>query len=110
MKIEDLEERIKRGKKEYIVIGIDVGVNTGIAVWSITNKKFINITSMSILNAFDYVLECKEKYNLHKIYIEDPRQVRYNTSKLKAQGAGSVKRDAGIWDEFVTRNGISLYL
>lgn len=82
-----------------LIIGIDVGVNTGVAVWCVPSKRFEGIFCMSILKAFVCVKEYRERISM--VYVEDPRQVRHNTDRKKSQGAGSVKRDAQIWEEFL---------
>jgi hypothetical protein len=35
------------------------------------------------------------------VRVEDARFVKFNTDPVKAQGAGSVKRDAVIWNDFL---------
>lgn len=90
-----------------ILIGIDCGVNTGIAIWSVKEKKFLSITTTQIHLALDSV---KSTYKLYgsalKVIVEDARQVRFKTNAAAAQGAGSVKRDATIWEDFLKDYGI----
>ena len=80
-------------------IGIDTGVNTGIAVWQ--DGKLQSVESMTITKAMRYILTCHpHKYT--KLYIEDARlwvgfHGKTKQSEAKRQGAGSVKRDAKIW-------------
>jgi len=97
--------------KQYkILIGIDPGVNTGLAVYSRPLRKLVNIRTVSILKAMAMIKSDQMipllRQNLVFVRIEDPRQVKYKTDPEKAQGAGSVKRDAAIWEEFCTNEGI----
>ena len=83
-------------------IGIDTGVNTGIAVWQ--DGKLQSVESMTITKAMRYILTCHpHKYT--KLYIEDARlwvgfHGKTKQSEAKRQGAGSVKRDAKIWEDW----------
>lgn len=83
-------------------IGIDTGVNTGIAVWQ--DGRLQSVESMTITKAMRYILTChSHKYT--KLYIEDARKWIGFNGKTKAtqarlQGAGSVKRDAKIWEDW----------
>lgn len=88
-----------------IIIGIDVGINTGVAIWDIEKKVFIGISTMSILKAF--VLIGKNKHLIKMVYVEDPRKVNVATDRRKSQGAGSVKRDVQIWEDFLKMYKIS---
>jgi len=85
-------------------IGIDSGVNTGVAIWSGTERSFESISTHSILEAMEIVL--KHRDEIKTVIVEDARQVQFKTSRAKAQGAGSVKRDCQIWEEFLKRNNI----
>ena len=83
-------------------ISIDTGVNTGIAVWQ--DGKLQSVESMTITKAMRKILALySHKYT--KLYIEDARQWIGFNGKTKAtqsrlQGAGSVKRDAKIWEDW----------
>lgn len=92
-----------------IVIGIDTGVNTGVAVKR--NDAYQDVGCMKIHQAMFLVLEWQEAAQEagidFKVYVEDARQRKWfgNQSQAKiaakAQGAGSVKRDATIWKDFL---------
>jgi len=90
-----------------IYIGIDPGVNTGVAVWYSKEKKFTMIDSMPILEAIGIV----NVYRDATIVIEDARQRKWfgNSGKERLQGAGSIKRDCQIWQEFLEANEITHY-
>ena len=90
-----------------ILIGIDTGVKTGFAVWDIQSKKLLEVSTCSILEAMERVMHYKSgESELKGLYIEDARKVKYKTSAIKAQGAGSIKRDCQIWEEFTIRHKI----
>ena len=96
-------------KTDYY-IGIDPGVTTGVAVWDSKNALFLSVDSMSILNAIDKVSSILLKYDQSRVQIriEDARKRRWfgNAGVERLQGAGSIKRDCSIWEEFVTKNNI----
>lgn len=96
-------------KKYIYYIGIDCGVNTGLGLWDRRNKKLCDVTCVSILAAID---EVKNIYinNPDELFVrvEDarlrkwiPQEKNEKAERGKREGAGSVKRDAGIWEEFL---------
>lgn len=91
-------------------IGIDTGVNTGFAVWDSSRKKFIDLETLTIHQAMEKVLMWKDivgKDNL-VVSFEDARQRKWFTGgKEKQQGAGSIKRDSSIWEDFLKDKGIT---
>jgi len=89
-----------------IYIGIDPGVHTGIAVWDSDNKQ-LYIQTLPILQAMAHV----QAFTNPVVYVEDARQRKWfgDSGKERAQGAGSIKRDCQIWQEFLTENGIIHY-
>lgn len=95
-----------------VYVGIDTGKHTGVAVWcSGKNHNFFSmIQTMPIHKAMRVVLDLKESYkdDLFVIF-EDARQRKYFGSSGKEvwQGAGSIKRDAVIWEDFLTDEGIA---
>lgn len=94
-----------------IHIGIDTGTHTGFAVWDSNKRQFLEIKTVTISKAMDMVRIYQHevpKGEEIRIYIEDARKRRWfgNAGREKLQGAGSVKRDAGIWETFCVENGI----
>jgi len=87
-------------------IGIDPGTKTGLAVYSIDEMGFTAISTLTIVEAIDVVRELYEQHkgNLY-IVIEDARQRKWYgaRSNAKLQGAGSIKRDCKIWEEFTDK-------
>ena len=98
-----------------ILIGIDTGVKTGYAVAMDhgTGGELHQVECLSITKAMQAVQEIKAihgKDNL-KLYIEDARKRTWFTGgKEKAQGVGSVKRDAQIWEDWCKEQGINFKL
>lgn len=92
-----------------IQIGIDTGVNTGIAVWNSQERKLLSVSTMQIDEAMEYVMYlADEHHNEVMVYFEDARLRKWVTGgREKLQGAGSIKRDAKIWEDFLTRKNIS---
>ena len=91
------------------LIGIDTGVNTGLALM-VDGKLEQVIGGLSITQAMKNVLRYAEKHEAHLI-IEDARKRKWITGgREKLQGAGSVKRDAKIWEDFCNENELSYEL
>ena len=87
-------------------IGIDTGAKTGIAI-SIGGS-LQRVDCMTITKAMQLVSEYPAATT--KLYIEDARKwIGFNgktkTTDARLQGAGSVKRDASIWEDWCKENG-----
>lgn len=94
-----------------VYVGIDPGKHTGVAVWcSGTNLGFfVAVDTMPIHRAMKAVLELKNSYKEDVFVVfEDARQRKYfgESGREKWQGAGSIKRDAVIWEDFLIDNAI----
>lgn len=89
-----------------IYIGIDPGVETGFAYYESFYKRFILRTG-KIHEAMQWVLNVSE-YGDCLVRFEDARLRKYfgNSGREKLQGAGSVKRDCKIWEDFLTDHKI----
>lgn len=100
-------------KQNMILIGIDVGVKTGIALYDDRTKELIDVRTLKIHQAFDLVKkQFATNSNNITVYFEDARQRKWfgNSGREKLQGAGSVKRDSGIWEDFLTDHGIPFFM
>mgnify|MGYP003308152333 CR=1 FL=1 len=91
-------------------IGIDTGTNTGVAVWDTSRHCFKQLDTMPIHRAMETVIMWRDVVGRENISVifEDARLRKwYDTnSNAKLQGAGSIKRDASIWEDFLTDKGI----
>lgn len=94
-----------------IYIGIDTGTNTGFAVWDSGKRKIIELSTLTITKALYRVWKYAEQEEIC-LYIEDARLRKWygNTGRERLQGAGSVKRDAKIWEDFCEENGLNYHM
>ena len=93
--------------KNLLLIGIDPGTKTGLAACLPEASSIKELRTVGILEPMYTVREYRSLEFDVFVIVEDARLVKYKTSKEKAQGAGSVKRDCSIWQEFFERYGIS---
>lgn len=95
-----------------IHIGIDPGVKTGFAVWDSEKQKFLEILTLTITGAMNIVIINRNMAIVSgkelMLHIEDARLRKWygNSGREKLQGAGSVKRDSKIWEDFCKENEI----
>ena len=90
-----------------IVVGIDPGVHTGVAVWDTASRSFLEIRTVGIVDAMDYLRDFQKDRQIGLVVFEDARQRKWiprerdlKEFKGRAMGAGSVKRDCSIWEEW----------
>lgn len=90
--------------KYRYIIGIDTGVNTGVAVWDRSLKKFEIIKTVPIHKAMELVTVFSAKEEKCFIRVEDARKRTWfgKSGREQLQGAGSVKRDAKVWEDFLS--------
>ena len=97
-------------RKYKFIIGIDTGKHTGVAVYDVADKKMIVATTLKIHEAFVLIDEYYYEFG-NDIFVrfEDARQRKWFglSDREKLQGAGSVKRDSAIWQDFLTDKGIA---
>lgn len=110
------------GRKHNIAVGVDCGTKTGIA--TAINKKLTFIKTFKIFQALDYIKTLPVEETI--VIIEDARlrknyphknlwgylryggKINYKQYQMltqSTQGAGSVKRDAAIWEDFCKTYG-----
>lgn len=98
-----------RLKQYKYYIGIGCGVQTGLSVYSKTDRKLTTVCCMTIVKALDHVRQI-EMNNPGEVFvrIEDARLRKWipkapteSRERGRREGAGSVKRDAKIWEEFL---------
>ena len=90
-----------------IVVGIDPGCNTGLAVWDTSHRQFLDIRCSGIVDAMRYLNELQAERQIGLVVFEDarkrkwiPREKNLSEFRGRAMGAGSVKRDSSIWEEW----------
>lgn len=93
-----------------IYIGIDPGTHTGVAVWASRGGKFLSLETLPIHRAISKVGFIAEIYKGDvQVVFEDARKRTWfgkGDTNAKLQGAGSVKRDCSIWEDFCKDYGI----
>ena len=90
-----------------LVAGIDPGLHTGLAVWDTSSRQFLEIRCSGIVDAMDYLDHLRAERGIGLVVFEDarqrtwiPRERDLAQMKGRAMGAGSVKRDCSIWEEW----------
>lgn len=90
-----------------ICVGIDPGVHTGLAVWDTVSRAFLDIRCSGIVDAMEYLRQLQAERQIGLVVFEDARQRKWiprerdlKEFKGRAMGAGSVKRDSSIWEEW----------
>jgi hypothetical protein len=95
-------------------IGIDCGVHTGLCIWSTRQKSISHIHTLKIHEAMETVRKWHQTWGGQLfVRIEDarlrtwiPYQKNEKAERGRREGAGSVKRDAKIWEDFLTDLGV----
>lgn len=103
-----MKQRIAYPSNYDIYVGIDAGVNTGVAIYH-KNDKSLQLYTMNIYDAISKVIELSTTHRIY-VVIEDARQRKYygsNAGTQALQGVGSIKRDCTIWDETMQSKGIN---
>jgi hypothetical protein len=91
-------------KKYRYYIGIDTGTTTGFALWDAKEKRFLIVESMKIHEAMMQITALSnDELAMTMIRVEDARKRKWfgNSGREQLQGAGSIKRDAVIWEDFL---------
>lgn len=90
-----------------IHIGIDPGTRTGLAAWDDREKRFLEISTLMIHEAMERVKAYLPAPEGCRIYVEDARLRKWYGKKGREslQGAGSIKRDSAIWDDYLKALG-----
>jgi hypothetical protein len=97
--------------RKQVIVGIDPGVNTGIAIWDRLEKKLRVVTCVGFIEALDWIDSLTASTPRESIHVryEDARLRKWfgSAGREQLQGAGSIKRDCQLWEEFLTREGLS---
>ena len=102
---------------QEIFIGLDPGHSTGFAVWDSASREFREVATLPLWRAMDEVkrwhYSCLMQGRDFHVIFEDARQRTWfkkdrNSSEYRGHlmGAGSVKRDATIWEDALKDWGI----
>ncbi|AXI04766.1 hypothetical protein HYN46_17115 [Aquirhabdus parva] len=96
----------------HYLVGIDPGVKTGFATKKKGSKQLIRVKTTTIIQAIEWIKELLLNGCTVDLHIEDARKRTWFTGgREKAQGAGSIKRDCQIWEEWAkTQPGVTLHL
>lgn len=93
-----------------IYIGIDPGTHTGIAVWSHKEQRFFMLGTKTMYEATEDIINLVNKHGRDNIFVrfEDARKRNWfgKAGREQLQGAGSIKRDCSLWEEFLTAKNI----
>ena len=95
-----------------LYIGIDTGTHTGFAVWDTDKQELLEVCTYKLHQALFKVHELSKQHRDIKLRFEDARQRKWfdtrtaRQDRARLQGAGSVKRDCNIWEEFLQDLGI----
>ena len=96
-----------------LFIGIDPGTHTGVAIWDGAKREFLELSTIPIHQALDKVKRIAKENNDICVVFEDARQRTWfgkdKNTNAKLQGAGSIKRDCSIWEDFCRDYEISYY-
>lgn len=96
-----------------IFCGIDPGSHTGLAIWDGASRTFREVATLPLWKAMDEVKRwhyaCLMQNADFTVVFEDARQRTWfqpdrNSSEYRGHlmGAGAAKRDAAIWEEYLT--------
>lgn len=97
-----------------IYIGIDPGTHTGVAIWDTKERRFLSLETLPIHQALIKVMMWRDRvgHDLQVVF-EDARQRTWfgkdRNTNAKLQGAGSIKRDCSIWEDFCRDYEIPYY-
>lgn len=104
---------MKQTRQYRIAIGIDPGTKTGLAVWNIETKSLHSVATMPIHDAMAEIWRLAGIYDGEMLVrIEDARLRTWfgKRAKEKEQGAGSIKRDCTIWEDYLRAMDIDFEL
>ena len=91
-----------------IIVGLDPGKETGFAACKLGVDGYFIVDTYRIHRAMQKILEFKESGMDLYVRFEDARKWRSHGKHVygKDQGAGSIKRDCSIWEDFLADHGI----
>ena len=92
--------KLQKMKRNTVYIGIDPGTNTGVGFITPEGQ---GTKAVKIHVAMDFVARKAQSGAKMHLRIEDARKRKKfgDNAVEKQQGAGSIKRDCGIWEDFL---------
>lgn len=86
-----------------IMIGIDPGTETGIAIYDPESKKIISIYTLNLGMSFSLIQSILGVGSTVFVICEDARKRKGNlpTDKNRLQGAGSIKCESKVWEQLL---------
>jgi hypothetical protein len=99
-----------------LLIGLDPGVKTGYAEWDDATGQLVEVETLKVHQAMQRITEHYAAGRVTRVVFEDARQRKWfgsrdrNQAKYGAgvrEGAGSIKRDCTILEDFLTDLGVS---
>jgi hypothetical protein len=90
-------------------IGIDPGVVTGFAIWDKNEKRFTCVQSDSLHDCLLRIQNCIDNDMSFFVRVEDARKRAWfgKSGREQLQGAGSIKRDCKIWEDYLKDVGVN---
>ena len=95
-----------------LYIGIDTGTHTGFAVWDADRQELLEVSTYKLHVALFKMYVLYREHKDIKVRFEDARKRKWfdtrtaRQDRARLQGAGSVKRDCNIWEEYLQDLGI----
>jgi hypothetical protein len=98
-----MQEKFNDRKNYDLIIGVDAGTHTGFAIWNVRKAVFDAVKAVKIHQAIFELIELRKTATI-KVLVEDARLRTWFGSKGREalQGAGSIKRDCTVWEDFLT--------
>jgi hypothetical protein len=91
----------------HLIVGIDPGTDTGVAVWDKTAKRLTEMKTTGIVEAQELIGIMHRAGSLGLVVFEDATlHGRRDKSPGAAMGAGSIRRECSIWREWLEFHGI----
>ena len=93
-------------------IGLDPGKHTGFAVWVSASRSFREVATLPIHSAMERVLALSQEGPVVVVFEDARQRTWFPKERSNAEyrghlmGAGAAKRDAQIWEDFLTDKGI----
>lgn len=91
-----------------LIVGIDPGVNTGLALYAPLLKQYEAVKTLGAIEAMLTVQRLAIEGRIKLVVIEDARLRKWFGTKGREalQGAGSIKRECAIWIDWLNHNAI----